>query len=146
MAYSQEEKDSIFSKILIEIENGRALRTVLKDEGMPSSQTFFIWIDEDEIKSKQYARSCKLRADAKFDDIENDYNTPPERDSVTGKIDTGWVALQRLKIDSKKWEASKLNPKKYGERLITEGTTTNLNVELTKEEAEKINKALEDKF
>lgn len=128
MAYSQEQVDTIFARILIEIENGRALRSVLKDKDMPGSETFYVWVDESEEKAKQYARSCKLRADAKFDDIENDYNTPPERDALTGKIDTGWVALQRLKIDSKKWEASKLNPKKYGEKLQTDVTTNGKDV------------------
>ena len=59
----------------------------------------------------------ELRAEEKFQSIESDYMEEPQRDPTTGKIDGGWVQLQRLKIDSKKWELSKLHPKKYGDRL-----------------------------
>lgn len=118
MAYSIEEIEDIFNKILVEIENGRALRKILKeDDNMPSTQTFYKWIDEDEVKSKQYARATELRAEVKFESIESDYLEEPQRDAETGRIDSAWVQLQRLKIDAKKWELSKLNPKKYGEKL-----------------------------
>lgn len=126
MKYSKEEKQNIFEYILQEIESGRAVRNVLKDEGTPSSSTFFKWIDEDANLAKLYARACETRGDAKFESIENDYNEEPQRDPETGKIDTGWVQLQRLKIDTKKWEASKLNPKKYGDRV----QNLNINTEL----------------
>jgi len=118
MAYSNKEINDIFNKILIEIENGRALRKILKEEeNMPSTQTFYKWIDEDIEKSKQYARATELRAETKFESIEQDYLEEPQRDAETGRIDSAWVQLQRLKIDSKKWELSKLNPKKYGDKL-----------------------------
>lgn len=117
MKYTPEAKEKTFMYILEEIEKGRALRNVLKDKDTPSSSTFFIWIDEDKTLAKRYARACETRGDAKFESIENDYNEEPQRDPETGKIDTGWVQLQRLKIDTKKWEASKLNPKKYGDRV-----------------------------
>jgi len=45
---------------------------------------------------------------------------PPEKDQY-GKVDPGWVAMQRLKIDSKKWEASKMLPKQYGDKLELSG-------------------------
>ena len=123
MAYSKEQIEEAFERIIKGIaEDGRSLRSMLLEDGMPSSQTFYIWLESDENKSKQYARACVLRGDAKFEDIENDYNEEPQRDAETGKIDTGWVQLQRLKIDTKKWEASKLNPKKYGNKVdVTSG-------------------------
>jgi len=130
MAYSQEDIDLIFNNILVEIENGRALRKVLKeDANMPSTQTFYKWIDEDDVKSKQYARATELRAEVKFESIESDYLEEPQRDAETGRIDSAWVQLQRLKIDAKKWELSKLNPKKYGDKIQQEHSgeiTTNV--------------------
>ena len=126
MAYTIEEKRKVFKYILEEIESGRAVRNVLTDSNTPSSSTFFKWIDNDKDLAKQYARACEVRGDAKFESIENDYNEEPQRDPETGKIDTGWVQLQRLKIDTKKWEASKLNPKKYGDRV----QNINLNTEV----------------
>jgi len=117
MAYSKSEKDRIFSIIIDRVANGESVRNVLLERDMPSSSTFFNWVDEDQIKSKQYARSLELRAEEKFQSIESDYMEEPQRDPTSGKIDGGWVQLQRLKIDAKKWELSKLHPKKYGDRL-----------------------------
>ena len=117
MAYSKSEKDRIFSIIIDRVANGESVRNVLLERDMPSSSTFFNWVDEDQIKSKQYARSLELRAEEKLQSIESDYMEEPQRDPTTGKIDGGWVQLQRLKIDAKKWELSKLHPKKYGDRL-----------------------------
>ena len=126
MAYSQEDIDLIFNNILVEIENGRALRKILKeDDNMPSTQTFYKWIDEDGIKSKQYARACEVRADAIFDDIIDiaDDSSGDKKVVESGEvIDSEFVARSRIRIDARKWIASKLNPKKYGDKTdITSG-------------------------
>ena len=54
-----------------------------------------------------------------FDSIEQDYSEEPKYiDTKYGKkIDTGWVQLQRLKVDAKKWKLAKMNPSKYGDRI-----------------------------
>lgn len=119
MAYDKEQKETILKTIFNLIESGKSLRYALKEFNL-SSSTFFIWIDEDENKSKQYVRAIDNRIEVKFESIERDYLEEPQRDPVTGKIDTGWVQLQRLKIDAKKWELSKLKPKKYGDKIQTE--------------------------
>ena len=119
MAYDKKQKETILNTIFNLIESGKSLRYALKEFNL-SSSTFFIWIDEDENKSKQYVRAIDNRIEVKFESIERDYLEEPQRDPVTGKIDTGWVQLQRLKIDAKKWELSKLKPKKYGDKIQTE--------------------------
>ena len=117
MAY---DKDKVFKSILSEIEEGASLRSVLSKDGMPASITFYDWVEKDKEKSIQYARAVDIRIEKKFESIERDYLEEPQRDPVSGKIDTGWVQLQRLKIDAKKWELSKLKPKKYGDKIQTE--------------------------
>lgn len=118
MAYSQKEIDSKFNLIVSEISEGGKLRHILKGLKI-SSNTFYKWIESDKEKEKQYARACEDRADLKFESIESDYMESPQRDPETGKIDSAWVNLQRLKIDAKKWELSKLMPKKYGDKQET---------------------------
>lgn len=68
MAYSVTEIEKCFDLICKKITKGQALRTILKDADMPSSSTFYIWLDSDEIKSKQlkevfkseeYSEKCK---------------------------------------------------------------------------------------
>jgi len=121
MSYAIEDITEIFNKILIEIESGRALRKILKeDDNMPSTQTFYKWIDEDAEKSKQYARACEVRADAIFDDIIDiaDDSSGDKKVIQSGEvIDSEFVARSRIRIDARKWIASKLNPKKYGDKI-----------------------------
>ena len=40
-------------------------------------------------------------------------------------VDTGWLQWQRQRIDSRKWCASKLKPKKYGDRVSLAGDADN---------------------
>jgi hypothetical protein len=119
MAYSQKDKDRIFTEICELIESGLSLRKATEKHGTISNKVFYEWMDKDATKekSKQYARAKEAMAHTKFDSIEADYMEEPQRDRETGRIDTGWVQLQRLKIDAKKWELSKLFPKLYGDKL-----------------------------
>lgn len=119
MAYSEEQKEEILNNIFNMIESGKSLRFALSQIPL-SSSTFFIWIEEDTEKSKQYAYVTDIRTELKFESIEQDYSEEPQRDAETGRIDSAWVQLQRLKIDAKKWELSKLNPKKYGDKIQQE--------------------------
>ena len=119
MAYSEKQKEEILNNIFNMIESGKSLRFALSQIPL-SSSTFFIWIEEDPEKSKRYAYVTDIRTDLKFESIEQDYSEEPQRDAETGRIDSAWVQLQRLKIDAKKWELSKLNPKKYGDKIQQE--------------------------
>ena len=119
MAYSKEQKEEILNNIFNMIESGKSLRFALSQIPL-SSSTFFIWIEEDPEKSKHYAYVTDIRTELKFESIEQDYSEEPQRDAETGRIDSAWVQLQRLKIAAKKWELSKLNPKKYGDKIQQE--------------------------
>lgn len=129
MAYTQTEIEDIFTKICEQIETGRSLRTILKeDENMPSSSTFFIWLTSDELKSKHYEMSTDIRTDILFDEIVKiAYNI--EEGTTTRESDRGvevttgdMLGHRRLKIDALKWSLSKMNPKKYGEKVQQEIT------------------------
>lgn len=125
MAYSKEDIKQKFDFICNEILEGKALRTILKGENMPAPAIFYKWLDEDELKVKQYARACNYRAESIFDEIlEIADNT--SNDTITterGDIpNSEWIARSRLRVDSRKWIASKLNPKKYGDKTdVTSG-------------------------
>lgn len=122
MAYSAEDKEKIVSGICNLIKEGMPTRKAIKKFKI-ASDTFYNWLDNDPDKSKQYARALELRAELKFESIEEDYMAEPQRDPETGRIDPAWVNLQRLKIDAKKWELSKMMPKKYGDKLDIDHTT-----------------------
>ncbi len=143
MAYTDKDKDNIFEYVCQEIEKGRALRNVLKDENMPSTSTFYQWLDNDEVKAKQYARATEVRADIIFDDIlaiadENTNDTSINENGIE-VVNNDVIQRSRLRIDARKWVLSKLNPKKFGDKTdITSGgekiqnMPTSIQVEINK--------------
>ena len=114
--YNKDQKDAILDSIFEDISKGISLRKACKNSGIPR-MTFYNWIDDEQKEIDRYTRAKEQGIEARFESIEEDYNEEPQRDPETGKIDSAWVQLQRLKIDSKKWELSKLAPKKYGDKL-----------------------------
>lgn len=86
---------------------------------MPDKQTVFRWFGKYPNFRDQYAIAKEECAEAYADELTDITDANPERDD-TGKIDSAWVAQQRLRVDTRKWIASKLKPKKYGERIHTE--------------------------
>ena len=122
MAYKEKEIQSIFKDILTGITKGKALRNILKDGSMPSTSTFYNWLQEDESKSKQYARATELRAENIFEDILDiaDNNTSDIISGVDGdRTNNDVIQRSRLMVDARKWYLSKLNPKKYGDKIET---------------------------
>lgn len=125
MAYSPEEKENILNTIFKDIEGGVSTRQAVKNVKI-SSSTFWGWIDDDEVKAKQYARACEERADYLADQIleiadssEGDLYVDDNGDT---KIDGNTVQRARTQIDARKWLLSKLNPKKYGDKVdVTSG-------------------------
>jgi hypothetical protein len=123
MAYSQEEINGIFDFICLKIEEGLSLRAVLRMEGMPSSSTVFIWLDSSEEKSKQYARSTEIRAEGIFDEMIEISDTLTIGETITEKPNGVEITRadmphhRRLQIDTRKWALSKMNPKKYGDKI-----------------------------
>jgi len=123
MAYKEEEKIEIFNNIceLISSE-GKSLRSILITEGMPSSQTFYKWLEEDELKSKRYACACEDRADKIFDEILVISDSTSEdvilNDDGAPITNHNIIQRDRLRTDSRKWILGKLNPKKYGDSSL----------------------------
>lgn len=125
MAYSKKQVEDLFARIIQRIESGtESVRTILKDKDLPGSETFYKWLAKDEEKAKQYARATKIRADNIFDEMfdiadnsENDYMNKVVAGEVTRVLDPENIQRSRLRIDTRKWGLSKLNPKKYGDKL-----------------------------
>lgn len=127
MAYNENERNERLLKIFEIISNGESLRKALEQVKM-SSATFFEWIDNDADKAKQYARACEDRADMIFEEIfEISNHTEEDHTPLTGG---NVVQRDKLKIDARKWALSKMNPKKYGDKLDITSDNTRLNIPL----------------
>lgn len=79
---------------------------------MPNQDTVHMWLNKDDAFVEQYARACARREDSFFDDLIE------IADSVTA--DAAEVAKARVQIDARKWVLSRMNPKKYGDRVQQE--------------------------
>jgi len=91
---------------------------------MPDAVTFYKWLESDENKIKQYARATEIRAENIFDEIleisddqENDVYI--DKDGIE-QINHNVINRAKLRVDSRKWTLSKMNPKKYSEKIQTE--------------------------
>lgn len=51
-----------------------------------------------------------------FERLEELADEQPERDDK-GRVDPGWVAWQRGRVDVRKWTLARKRPKKYGDKL-----------------------------
>ena len=121
MAYNKKEIDDIFDAVCDRIEEGEAVRTILRDEDMPSSRTFFKWLEQDEEKVKQYARAKELYAEGMFEDVilisdGSGDDIILDEDGVEN-VNHKVIQRDRLRTDNRKWALSKLNPKKYGDKI-----------------------------
>lgn len=136
MAYTEDNKEKIFSLICDELEKGYSLRSILRREDMPSSRTFFKWIDESELKVKQYERSLELRSEMLFDEIieiaDKQSEDVGEDENGNKVINHNIVQRNRLQIDARKWALSKMFPKKFGDKtdITSGGEKINTNISI----------------
>jgi len=125
MAYTTEKIAECFDWIISEIESGKSLISALNTNGMPSTSTFYIWLEEDIEKSKRYACACEVRELLILDEIITIADSQENDVIITdnGEITNhNAINRNRLQIDSRKWMLGKLNPKKYSDKIdLTSG-------------------------
>ena len=101
------------AEILRRIAEGESLRKVCRDEGMPNRESVRTWLDADPEFAGRYARAVSERTDVLAEEC-----LEIADDAKSG--DAAAVAAARLRVDTRKWFASKLAPRKYGDRSAVE--------------------------
>jgi hypothetical protein len=111
--------DQLWPAILEQIGAGSSLSAIARQPGAPSYAWMKQALRENEELRKRYQDACDDRADLLAEDIERlaDEEIP---EGLDGPGRSAWVQRQRLRVDARKWTASKLRPKQWGDRLITE--------------------------
>ena len=116
--------------ICIRWAEGESLNKICKDEGMPDKATVFRWLASDASFCDKYARARELQAETQFDELIDIVDQPPELSYVTDKngelvevkFDSSYVQWMKLRVDTRKWTAARMAPKKYGEQKQPEQT------------------------
>ena len=115
----------------------KSLKTICKGENMPSVGTVLKWLHEDKDGFLgQYTRAKEDQADflaeemlAIADDGSNDTIVTEKGDYENKE----WTSRSKLRVETRKWIASKLKPKKYSERvdITTDGDKLSTGTQLT---------------
>ena len=124
----------MFSEALAEdicsrISLGVSLRSICECEGMPSIETIRLWKLKNPEFLAQYAQARQAQADYLSEEcLSIADNSTPET-----------AAVDRLRVDTRKWYAGKMHPRVYGEsKGDTNVTVTNNVVVLTEDQQRKI--------
>ena len=113
----------IASIICARLSNGEALPAICAAEGIGVS-TVYQWLQARPEFADQYARAREDQADTLAAQITALADEEPRMvvdDKGVARIDSAWVAWQKNRVDARKWVASKLKPKAYGERVAVAG-------------------------
>ena len=125
--------NKIGDEICVRLSGGESLRSICLDDHIPHRSNVFRWLLSDSNTYKkfrdQYALARRIQAECMFDDIcyiaDNEVESPlvlegklikDDNDNTVMIRDMVGINHAKLKIDSRKWCASKLLPKKYGEK------------------------------
>lgn len=120
--YTKKQKLDIFIHICSEIaDKGRPLRRICRDPGTISTDTFYRWL-KDPALSKLYTQATEERGAYLVEEmleIADDQGGDVIVDN-DGKEVTNWNVINRarLRVETRKWIASKLKPKKYGDSQL----------------------------
>ena len=123
--YTNEIADLICERL----SNGESLRSICSLENMPNKSTVFKWLNIHEEFNDQYARAREEQAETLADEIiaiaDDGLNDSYVDENGNKRTDQDVIARSRLRVEARKWVASKLKPKKYGDKLELAGDPKN---------------------
>ena len=123
-SYSKDRAAEICARLV----EGESLKSICRDPLMPDIKTVYLWMAQNETFLHQYAKAKEDQADTMQEEILDIADTKPAEivdDKGISRIDSAHVNWMRLRIDSRKWVAAKLKPKKYGDRVTHAGDAEN---------------------
>lgn len=100
--YGDEVVDLICSRLAV----GESLNRICKDADMPAMSTVFGWLSKYPEFLEKYTRAREAQAESHADQLVEIADNPD--------IDANH---KRIMVDARKWVASKLKPKRYGDKL-----------------------------
>jgi hypothetical protein len=124
--FTEDIADEICSRIV----QGESLNKICKDAHMPEVRSVYRWLRSNDSFCQLYVRAKEDQADTLADEIQDISDERPmltimTDDETIEKLDPVGINRNRLRVDARKWIASKLKPKKYGDRQILAGDAEN---------------------
>lgn len=131
--YSGEQKDAIFNAICNRVVIDRISFNQAVKESEICLSTFYDWLLETEKRKETYNYAREIRCDTLFEDIVEIADNKEEGETIIEKPDGvqvkrgDMIEHRRLRVDARKWVVSKMNPKKYGDKLDVTTDNKSLN-------------------
>lgn len=113
---TKEQRDKVFEIIST---TNKGVRAVCKEIGIGTRTLYDELIEFPEFQ-QQYARAKQLQADILVEEIleiSDDSSNDTIHTEKGDFEDKEWTNRSRLRVDSRKWLASKLLPKVYGDKI-----------------------------
>lgn len=117
--FSQEMADAVCKQLA----EGKSLRSIAKLDKFPCVATVCKWLRQFPQFAEQYAHAREAQAEVLASEIidiadeEIAFVKDGNGEEAEIKFDSTAVARNRLRVDARKWYASKLAPKKYGDKV-----------------------------
>lgn len=105
-AYTEDLADMICDRIA----EGESLRAICDDRDLPNWRTVFRWLESDASFASKYARAREFQAEVMDAKIL----------AVAEGCTNDTALADRVKIGAFQWRASKLAPKRYGDKVQAE--------------------------
>lgn len=112
------------ARICDELGEGKSLRSVCKQEGFPCKSVVFKWLCRNPEFEKMYRFATSARADAFAEDMldiaddgSNDWMETNDPDNPGYRFNGEHFQRSRLRVDTRKWNAARMNSKRYGDKF-----------------------------
>ena len=120
--------DELANDICTRLGLGESLRKICLSEDMPSLRSVMGWLTTKPDFLQQYTRAREIQAETQFDELIDIVDQHPDLAHVVGKngelievkFDSTYVAWMKLRVDTRKWTAARMAPKRYGEHKQAE--------------------------
>lgn len=127
---------AIVDEFCLRIALGNSLRTVCRDNDMPTARTIFRWLNAVKADGspkysrlcQQYTRACEERSEAFAEDIldiaddgTNDWMEIHRGNSRSWVVNGEAIGRSKLRVETRMALMAKLKPKKYGNRVEIDG-------------------------
>ena len=90
--------------------DGKSLRAYCRQQGTPDRRTILRWMDEDAEFAAKCARARDIGTDLRFEAMDEEIEAEED------------IQRAKLLFERRKWQLSKLLPKKYGDKIQQELT------------------------
>lgn len=128
------DRSAIWPKILERIANGESLASALKQPDMPSYASAKLHLRSDPQLRQAYDQAVEDRAAFLAEELIElaDEPIPADLDSASR---SAWVQNKRVMLDTRKWIASRVYRRVYGDRMEVSVNTESISVTKALEEA-----------